>query len=90
MSRKRKTVFVIFGGPQQHGSPGTRYVAKDGTVTDSKVHAAKFYSFADAEEFAREKQVTLTATRYIGQEEFTDFEINSVAFGKPKPGPNNP
>ncbi len=75
MSPKRTTVFVIFSGPQQHGRPGTRYIAKDGTITDVRSRAAKFYSFADAQEFAKERTITLTATTYIGQEDFTEFEI---------------
>ncbi len=75
MSSKRKTMFVIFAGPQQHGRPGTRYIAYDGTRAHIKSHAAKFYSFADAQEFAREKNIELTAVTYIGQEDFTDFEI---------------
>lgn len=75
MPRKRKTMFVIFAGPQQHGRPGTRYIAEDGTVTEIRPHAAKFYSFADAQEFAKQSNITLTATTYIGQEDFTDFEV---------------
>jgi hypothetical protein len=40
MSRKRNTMFVIFAGPQQHGRPGTRYIAKDGTKTERISQAA--------------------------------------------------
>ncbi len=75
MPRKRKTMFVIFVGPQQHGRPGTRYIAEDGTVTEIRSRAAKFYSFADAQEFAKQMNITLTAITYIGQDDFTDFEI---------------
>jgi hypothetical protein len=65
MSPKRETLFVIFAGPQQYGALGTRYFAKDGTRTDIKVRAAKFYSFEDAEEFAKNRNIILTATTYI-------------------------
>lgn len=76
MSSKLKTMFVIFAGPQQLESPGTHYIADDGTITDKKHRAAKFDSFAEAEEFAREKNVRLTEITYIEQEYFTDFEID--------------
>lgn len=75
MSSKLKTMFVIFAGPQQLESPGTHYIADDGTVTDIKSRAAKFYSYAEATEFAIKNNIELTAVTYIGQEDFTDFEI---------------
>jgi hypothetical protein len=75
MSPNRTTMFVIFAGPQQHGRPGTRYIAKDGSKTEIKSHAAKFDTHADAEEFAKQKNVKLTELTYIGQDDFTDFEI---------------
>ncbi|CBE68069.1 protein of unknown function [Candidatus Methylomirabilis oxygeniifera] len=75
MSPKRKTLFVIFAGPQQHGGPGTCYIAQDGTITGIRSRAAKFYSFAEAERFAKARNITLSAITYIGQEGFTDFEI---------------
>jgi hypothetical protein len=68
-------MFVIFAGPQQHGSPGTRYIATNGETTDIKSRAAKFHSFAAAQDFAKERSITLTDIKYIGQEDFTDFEI---------------
>ena len=68
-------MFVIFARPQQHGRPGTLYIAKDGTRTERKFRAAKFYSFEDAKDFAKDKKIKLTALTYIGQEDFTDFEI---------------
>ncbi|MDA2916290.1 hypothetical protein MYX64_05540 [Nitrospinae bacterium AH_259_B05_G02_I21] len=68
-------MFVIFAGPQQHGGRGTRYYANDGAITDNKSRAKKFDSFAEAEEFAKAKNIKLTATTYIGKEDFTDFEI---------------
>ncbi len=39
--------------------------------------AAKFYTFGAAQEFANEKNITLTETRYIGKEDFTDLEIQA-------------
>ena len=84
MPRKPKTLWVIFAGPQQHGGPGTRYIAKDGTVTGIKSRAAKFYSHGEAVEFAQHKKIKLTATRYIGQEDFTDFEIEMRNSGEDK------
>ena len=68
-------MFVIFAGPQQHGRPGTQYIAEDGRRTGIKARAAKFYSFTEAKEFAKQKNIELTALIYIGQEDFTDFEI---------------
>jgi hypothetical protein len=73
--RKKHTTYVIFAGPQQFGRPGTRYVAKDGTETDIKSRAAKFYSHYDAVEFAKQKNIELTAITYIGREDFTDFKM---------------
>jgi hypothetical protein len=77
--RKKHTLFVMFAGPQQFGRPGTRYIAKDGKQTGIKARAAKFYSFTEAKEFAKEKNIELTALIYIGQEDFTDFEIQHDA-----------
>jgi hypothetical protein len=36
MASNREIMFVIFAGPQQHGSPGTRYIATNGETTDIK------------------------------------------------------
>jgi hypothetical protein len=73
-------MFVIFSGPQQFGRPGTHYIAKDGTRTEIRSHAAKFYSFTAAQEFAKRKNIELTDIRYIGQEDFTNFEIQHQPF----------
>jgi hypothetical protein len=73
--RKKHTLFVIFARPEQHGRPGTLYIAKDGSRTKIKSRAANFYSFEDAKDFAKDKKIKLTALTYIGQEDFTDFEI---------------
>jgi len=79
MSSKRKkkkhTLFVIFYWPAQFGRPGTRYIAKDGGQTDLRLNAAKFWTQTEAKEFAKQKNIELTEITYIGQEDFTDFEI---------------
>ena len=75
MASKRKSMFVIFAGPQQHGGPGTRYITGNGQATDLKSRAAKFFSRADAQDFAEERGITLTDIKFIGQEDFTDSEM---------------
>jgi len=72
---KRQNLFVIFAFPEQHNRPGTRYYAQDATITDIRTKAAKFYSFEDAKEFAEQNNLELTATRYIGQESFSESEL---------------
>jgi hypothetical protein len=67
-------MFVILTSPQQHGRPGARYIAKDGTKTEMISQAAKFYSFADAQEFAKQMNIELTALTYIGQDDFIDSD----------------
>ena len=74
MSPQRTTMFVILTNPQQYGRPGTRYIAKDGTKTEIISQAAKFYSFADAQEFAKQMNIELTALTYIGQDVFIDSD----------------
>jgi hypothetical protein len=37
--------------------------------------AARFYSFAEAKGFAKEKHITFTAQTYIGLEDFADVEM---------------
>ena len=66
--KKRTTMFVIFDGPQ-HGGPGTRYIAKDGSTTDTRSQAARFHSHAEAKDFADKVGIVLTNGVYIGQEE---------------------
>jgi hypothetical protein len=78
--KKKQTLFVIFAGPQQFGRPGTQYIAKDGSRTGIKARAAKFYSHQEAVNFAKNGKIELTAITYIGQEDFTDFEIQHQGF----------
>lgn len=68
-------MWIIFAGPQQHGGPGTRYIARNGQATDLKSQAAKFSSRSFAEDFAKENGILLTEITYLGEVEFTDFEI---------------
>jgi len=79
VSPKRKTkktrMFVIFAEPEQYGGSGNSYIALDGKVTKLKVNAAKFYSHAEAEQFAKEKKIELGAVPYIGREDFKDSEV---------------
>jgi hypothetical protein len=72
---KLTTMYVIFARRQQHGRSGTLYTANDGSQTHLKSHAARFSSFSDAQEFAKKKKIELTALTYIGQKNFTEFEI---------------
>ncbi len=76
MARKKKqTRFVIFAGPQQHTAPGTRYISKNGSATDLRSQAAKFYTFTDAKDFAAQHHIMLNALTYIGQEDFPEIEL---------------
>jgi hypothetical protein len=69
-------MWVIFAMPQAHRGPNNRFVAKDGTKTDSRTLAARFYTHGDAQEFAKEKNIKLDgAMTYIGQLDFTEFEL---------------
>ena len=72
----KKERFVIFDGPKVHDGPGTHYIANDGTSTDLRSRAAKFFSHAEARIFAMEKGITLSPVLYIGIEDFTDFELH--------------
>ena len=74
--KNKKTLFVIFHGQRQHGGPGTRYIARDGTTTKHKSRAATFGTAHDAITFAKEKGITFDgAVNYIGQEDFTDWDL---------------
>jgi hypothetical protein len=49
-------------------------IAKDGTKTEIISQAAKFYSFADAQEFGKQMNIKLTELTYIGQDDFIDSD----------------
>jgi hypothetical protein len=61
-------MWVIFARPEQHGGAANLFIARDGTKTESRTEAAKFYTHGDAQSFANEKKIHLDgAMRYIGQ-----------------------
>jgi hypothetical protein len=63
--------YVIFAGPEQHGG-ASRFIAEDGkAVTDNLRQAANFLTYAEAVEFAKQKNITLNEARYIGLADFT-------------------
>lgn len=67
--------FQVLAGTFSGTFPGNLYIAADGTTTKVKSRAAKFYSDRATREFAKEKNITLSATTHVGQEDFTDFEM---------------
>jgi len=75
MAKMQQTLFVIFAGPQQQVAPGAYYIARDGYPTVMRSKAARFSSFADAKEFAKESRIALNGHTYIGLEDFTDLEL---------------
>lgn len=76
--KRRQTRWVIFARPQQRGGPGNRFVAGDGTETESHSRAAKFHTWESAQEFAKEMGVTLDgAMRYIGQMDFSELDLRA-------------
>jgi hypothetical protein len=75
MAKTKQTLFVIIAGPQQQVAPGACYIALDGYPTMMRSKAARFYSFADAMEFAEENRIALNGHTYIGLEDFTDLEL---------------
>ena len=79
MSPKRKTkktgMFVIFVEPAQYGNGRNSYIALDGKMTKLKVNAAKFYSHAEAQQFAKDKKFEVGAVPYVGREDFKDSEV---------------
>ena len=52
MSDERQTMFVIAFGVSPAGGAAPGYLAPDGSRTDAKSRAAKFHSFATAQQFA--------------------------------------
>ena len=74
MAKTKQTLFVIVAGPQQQGAPGTCSIAQDGSTTMIRLRAGRFYSFADAKEFAKKSGIALNGHAYIGLEDFIDSE----------------
>ena len=75
MAKTKQTLFVIFARPQQYVARGTCYIARDGTTTMITSKAARFDSFAEAKEFAKENHIKFNANTYIGLEDFTEAEM---------------
>ena len=73
---KKNQRYVIFAGPQQHGGLGTRYFSDDGTSTEYRSKAAKFFAATDAIAFAERNNIFFSALIYVGLEDFTDFELS--------------
>lgn len=67
--------YVIFDGPQRFKAPGTRYFAPDGTSTEYRSKAAKFFTGTEALDFAKRFNIVLGAMHYIVIEDFTDFDL---------------
>ena len=72
MAKTKQTLFIIFTSPQSQVAAGTCYIAQDGTTTIMRSEAARFHSFTDAKEFAKENHIGLNGSTYIGLEDFTD------------------
>ena len=75
MAKTKQTLFVIFARPQQYVARGTCYIARDGTTTMIRSKAARFDSFAEAKEYAKENHIKFNANTYIGLEDFTEAEM---------------
>jgi hypothetical protein len=75
MANTKQTLFVIFASSQQYEAPRTCYIAQDGTTSMMRSKAARFYSFAEAKQFAKENHIKFNAHTYIGLEDFTDVEM---------------
>lgn len=71
MATTKQSRYVIFAGPPKVTSCAC-YLALDGYSTILRSKAARFYSYADAKEFAEVSHVTLNNHTYIGLEDFTD------------------
>lgn len=76
MAKKKHTLFVIFASPQNLSGPN-RYFRQDCTTTDIASLAAKFWTWQDAKDFADEKGIKLNAVQHIGQEDFTEFDLQN-------------
>lgn len=66
---------MIFDGPQQYKAPGTRYFAPDGTSTESKSKAAKFFTTTDAIVFAKQHNIRIDEPNSIRIEDFTAIQL---------------
>jgi len=74
---KKMSLYVIFFGPQNFGGPN-KYYDRNGKVTGARTEAAYFYTLVDATEFAVKMKIELSAITNIGQEDFTQSEIDRI------------
>ena len=75
MSDERQTLFVITFAGAPRGGLTPRYLASDGSHTDAKAQAAKFYSFETAQQFAAHHQISLGEDASIDEEAFDEVEL---------------
>jgi aspartate/methionine/tyrosine aminotransferase len=75
MAKTKQTLFVIFAGVQQQVAFGTCSIAQDASLTMMRSKAARFYTFADAKEFAEKNHIAFNGFTYIGLEDFTDLDM---------------
>jgi hypothetical protein len=73
---KNNQRYVIIAGPQQHGGPGTRSFSDDGTSTEYRSKAAKFFAATEGIAFAERNNIIFSALISVGLEDFTDFELS--------------
>ncbi len=57
MGLKKNRRYAIFGGPEQHGGPGIRYLSVGATSAESRHDAAKFFAIADAIDFGERHNI---------------------------------
>src|SRR5262245_828482 len=67
--------YVIYRGPQHNGGPGAHYFSEGGISTEDRSKAAKFFTVAEAIDFARRYEMVNDTFQYIGIEDFTDFDL---------------
>jgi len=71
----KRTLFVIISG--KHKKAGTYYITQQAgkKATTIRSKAVKFSTFIEAQEFAKQNNITLDAHTYIGEEDFTTFDL---------------
>lgn len=68
MAKTKQSRYVIFAGPQKQGASAACDIALDGYATFLRSKAARFFSVADAKEFAEVSRVAFNGHTYIGPE----------------------
>ena len=79
MEKTKRTLFVIISG--SHKRAGTYYVTQQAgkKATTIRSKAVKFSTFSEAQEFAKQNNITLDAHTFIREEEFTAYDLRRVA-----------